>query len=149
MEPIWKLLKQPKKGKQATLSPKEQGCLRSVAAGRQYTQTRVKACGWAEHDRCLACLQGIVESDRAKATDDQTQVAGELECAECGANDDTANGNTTTAAAKMGSGTQRKVEANQDQIERAPKGNLTIDSGPANVSRSNGRSCLRLGTVQW
>ena len=67
MEPIWKLLKQPKKGKQAKLSPQEQGCLKSVAAGRQYTQSRVRACGWAEHDKCLVCLLKIVEADKAKS----------------------------------------------------------------------------------
>jgi len=127
MEPIWKLLKQPKKGKQAKLSPQEQGCLKSVAAGRQYTQSRVRACGWAEHDKCLVCLLEIVEADKARcggAPDVQTQVAAGLECTECGVSDGTSGGSTMTAAAETKKETHRKVEASQSQIDRAPVGNL-------------------------
>ena len=61
MEPIWQLLKPTAVDKQWT--PAHQGCLRSVAANRQYTQARVKACGWSEHDRCLLCLSDIVDAD--------------------------------------------------------------------------------------
>ena len=59
MEPIWQLLKTKSGDKDWTATLK--GCLRSVVAGRQYPQTRVKACGWSLHDRCLVCLNEIVE----------------------------------------------------------------------------------------
>ena len=64
LEPIWRLLKGTGKG--TKLSEAEKGCLRSLIANRQFTQSRMKACGWADHDRCTVCLQAIVEED-AKA----------------------------------------------------------------------------------
>ena len=32
-------------------------------AGRQWTQTRVFKAGWSEHNRCIACLNAIVDAD--------------------------------------------------------------------------------------
>jgi hypothetical protein len=61
MEPIWQLLKAKSGDKDWTAVQK--GCLRSVMAGRQFPQSRVKACGWSTHDRCLTCLNEIVETE--------------------------------------------------------------------------------------
>ena len=69
-------------------SEKHKAGLRSAAAGRQFTQSRVKLCGWAVHDRCLVCLNNINEKespyegekrrtirDTVEATDDQLRRA--------------------------------------------------------------------------
>ena len=37
--------------------------LSSTLAGRQWAQVRVVAAGWASHNKCLACLQSIVEKE--------------------------------------------------------------------------------------
>ena len=46
---------------------KLKGALMSAYAGRQFTQTRVMAAGWATHNRCLSCLQHIVEAEETVA----------------------------------------------------------------------------------
>ena len=61
MEPIWKLLQA--KARSEDWTGQHQGSLRSAIAGRQFPQARMKAVGWAEHDRCLVCLNGIVEKE--------------------------------------------------------------------------------------
>ena len=61
MEPVWKIL-QPR-ARNADWTPQHQGGLRSAIVGRQYPQVRMRAVGWAEHDRCLVCLNGIVERE--------------------------------------------------------------------------------------
>ena len=61
MEPVWQLLNT--KVKSEEWNDKHKVGLRSAAAGRQYTQSRVKLCGWSDHDRCLACLSEIVEKE--------------------------------------------------------------------------------------
>jgi len=61
MEPLWQLLNT--KAVDESWKEKHKAGLRSAMAGRQYTQSRVKLCGWSGHDRCLACLNGIVESE--------------------------------------------------------------------------------------
>ena len=61
MEPMWQLLRAD--GARAKLSWQEKGCLKSAMANRQFPQTRVEACGWSEHDRCILCLHKIVEEE--------------------------------------------------------------------------------------
>ena len=61
MEPVYGLLKSNRND--AGWNPVLRGCLRSVVAGRQYPQVRVKAAGWAKHDKCLFCLHDIVKSE--------------------------------------------------------------------------------------
>ncbi len=40
---------------------KEKGGYKSALARRQFTQQRVKYCRWSEHDKCLVCLNRIIE----------------------------------------------------------------------------------------
>ena len=61
IEPLWQLLKPNTKEHNWTAA--HRGCLRSVVANRQFTQSRVMQCGWALHDRCLLCLSRIVEAE--------------------------------------------------------------------------------------
>jgi hypothetical protein len=69
MEPIWQLL--GTKTKIEGWNQQHKGALKSAVAGRQYPQTRVKQCGWSEHDRCLFCLWKIVgcEADKDESED--------------------------------------------------------------------------------
>ena len=66
MEPIWQLLKPKNSDKDWTAMHK--GCLGSVVPNRQYTPTRVKMCGWSTHDRCLLCLNDIVEAESGEGS---------------------------------------------------------------------------------
>ena len=61
MEPVWQLLNT--KAKDDSWKEQHKAGLRSAAAGRQFPHSRVKLCGWASHDRCLACLSRIVENE--------------------------------------------------------------------------------------
>ena len=61
IEPIWQLLKP--KSKEQNWTAAHKGCLQSVMANRQYTQSRVMQCGWAQHDRCLLCLSKMVDAE--------------------------------------------------------------------------------------
>ena len=61
MEPLWQLLNT--KTRDDGWNEKHKSGLRSAAAGRQYTQSRVKLRGWPNHDRCLVCLNEIVERE--------------------------------------------------------------------------------------
>ena len=61
MEPLWQLLKA--KTTSDDWGEKHKAGLRSAAAGRQSAQSRVKLCGWANHDRCLVCLNDLVEKE--------------------------------------------------------------------------------------
>jgi len=78
MEPIWNLLKSKTASRNWTEAHK--GCLKSAAAGRQYTQVRVMQCGWAQHNRCTLCLHRIVEVDKTQSegSDAKTRSAKEL-----------------------------------------------------------------------
>ena len=71
MEPIWQPLrtKPEEDGWDAT----HKGCLKSILANRQFPQTRVKNCGWSQHDRCLLCLSGIADNDGQESSDSQQQ----------------------------------------------------------------------------
>ena len=86
MEPLWQLL--GTKVADKDWNERHNAGLRSAASGRQFTQSRVKLCGWAFHDRCLVCLNNIVEKespyegekkrtvrDMVEATDDQLRRA--------------------------------------------------------------------------
>ena len=42
-------------------NPLLRGSLRSALANRQYPQCRVKAAGWSLHDKCLFCLNSVIE----------------------------------------------------------------------------------------
>ena len=61
MEPVWQLLNA--KINDDDWNAKHKAGLRSAAAGRQFTQARVMRCGWADHDRCLVCLNNLVEKE--------------------------------------------------------------------------------------
>ena len=61
IEPIWQLLST--KSKEQNWTAAHKGCLQSVMANRQFTQSRVMQCGWAKHDRCLLCLSRIVDAE--------------------------------------------------------------------------------------
>ena len=104
MEPIWQLLRTDTKeeGWNAT----HKGCLRSAIPNRQFPQTRVKSCGWSQHDRCLMCLSTIVDNDDVKADGTQQQQQKQ----------------------KMQQRSSRtfrdEVVATAEQIGRAPKGDL-------------------------
>ena len=98
MNPIRTLLKS--KANSAEWNPTLRGGLKSVTAGRQWTQTRVRAAGWSTHNRCLACLQTIVEDEE---TSWQREARIEL----------------LRDSSKSG---RVEVQANQGQIDRAPIG---------------------------
>ena len=66
MEPIWQLLKDRKGGSEWNNHHK--GALKSQMAGRQWTQTRVHKAGWSQHNKCIACLSSIVDSESPPAT---------------------------------------------------------------------------------
>ena len=100
MEPIWSLLKS--KRNDSDWNSKLRGGLKSTASGRQWTQTRVKAAGWAEHNKCTACLQTIVESEETG-----WQRTARIE-----------------QLAERGKKTRPIVIATSEQIEKAPIGNL-------------------------
>jgi hypothetical protein len=91
IEPIWQLLNT--RATDDSWTEKHKAGLRSAMAGRQFTQTRVKRCGWSGHDRCLACLSRIVDSESPQA------------------------GSKRTA--------RDPVNATEEQIARAPVGNLS------------------------
>ena len=61
MQPIWSLSK-PRMNTDEW-NPTLRGGLGSTLAGRQWTQARVMAAGWASHNNCLACLQTIAENE--------------------------------------------------------------------------------------
>ena len=69
MEPIWQLLNTKQKDEQWNNGHK--GALRSAMAGRQFTQLRVKQCGWSTHERCLFCLWRLVKRDADADLDDE------------------------------------------------------------------------------
>ena len=96
MEPVWYALNSKKC--QNKWDAKQKGSMKSAMAGRQFTQTRVKACQWASHDRCLVCLQKIVLDD----------------CPSASHREDASSKKTV----------KDRVEANDDQLARAPIGNL-------------------------
>ena len=48
------------------VGPKLKGVLMSVVSARQFTQARVFAAGWSDHNRCLACLQRIALSEESE-----------------------------------------------------------------------------------
>ena len=86
MEPLWQLLNA--KTTSEDWNERHKAGLRSAAAGRQFTQSRVKLCGWSNHDRCLVCLNELVEKespyvgtkkrtvrDPVEATDEQLERA--------------------------------------------------------------------------
>ena len=98
MDPIWTLLSSNKNT--THWNRKLRGGLKSLVAGKQYSQTRVMAAGWAKHNRCLACLQTIVEGEEAS-----WQRAARIELLE--------------ADKEPGA---VKVVATQEQIDRAPIG---------------------------
>ena len=64
-EAIWSLLRS--KANDEQWGPKFKGALSSVVAARQFTQSRVFAAGWSDHNRCLACLQRIVMSEESES----------------------------------------------------------------------------------
>ena len=61
MEPVSDLLNT--KAKDDEWNEKHKVGLRSAAAGRQFAQSRVKLCGWSDHDRCSVCLNELVEKE--------------------------------------------------------------------------------------
>ena len=69
MEPIWQLLNTKQNDEQWNNAHK--GALRSALAGRQFTQLRVKQCGWSTHERCLFCLWRLVKRDADADLDDE------------------------------------------------------------------------------
>ena len=76
--------------------------LRGGQAGRQWPQSRVYTAGWSEHNKCLACLQALVEE---RETSCQRQARIEL-------------------LEGRGSGAPVQVLATAAQIEAAPIGDL-------------------------
>ena len=82
MEPIHSLLKSRRNDTE--WNPVLRGCLRSVLAKRQYPQVRVKAAGWADHDRCLFCLHDIVKAEATAEQQYLPLVSGECGCEGCG-----------------------------------------------------------------
>ena len=101
MAPIWNLLRSKQNGEQ--WNPALRGGLRSAIANRQYPQVRVKAAGWAVHDRCLLCLHDIVSGDQF-GDSDVPLLAPE--------------------AAEKESQQRKPVVATEEQIDRAPVGSL-------------------------
>ena len=71
MEPIWQLLRT--KTKEDGWNATHKGCLKSIIAYKQFPQTRVKSCGWSEHDRFLLCLSGIVDEEALGGDNPQQQ----------------------------------------------------------------------------
>ena len=61
MTPVWKLLKSKQNDEER--NPTCRGALRSALAGRQYPQVRVFVAGWSEHNRCVLCLNNLVQAD--------------------------------------------------------------------------------------
>ena len=98
-EAIWSLMRS--KTNDETWGPKLKGALISQVSARQFTQARVFAAGWSDHNRCLACLQQIVLAEES---------GGEREL----------RLKREEAAKKAGI---CKVQATEDQIARAPVGN--------------------------
>ena len=93
MEPVWQLLNC--KTNTSNWNAHHKGSLKSAAAGRQYPQVRVCKYGWSLHNKCLFCLQDIVDDDAGR------------ERGTCG------------------KGVRETVEATDDQIARAPVGDYT------------------------
>ena len=100
MQPIWTLLKSRENTDE--WNPTLRGGLASTLAGRQFPQVRCFAAGWTTHNKCLACLQTIVE-------DEETgwQRTSRIQLLEA-----------------EGKDAKRLVTATQQQIDRAPVGNL-------------------------
>lgn len=67
MQPIWKLLTSRQNDEQ--WNPRLRGYLRSVISDRQWAQVQLKAAGFAEHDRCIFCLQARIEQVRRPKLD--------------------------------------------------------------------------------
>ena len=95
MEPIWHALHS--KTCAGRWDKQQKGSFKSACAGRQFPQTRVKACGWSTHDRCLVCLHKIVEDEKRHTRGSEAEKKPSL---------------------------RDKVEATDDQLRRAPVGNL-------------------------
>ena len=100
MEAIWTLLRSKQNNEE--WGPKLKGALMSVFSGRQFPQTRAMAAGWATYNRCLACLQHIVEAEETV-----TEKVARIERQEL--------------SKKTGI---FKVHATEEQIAKAPVGNL-------------------------
>ena len=73
----------------------------------------MRAAGWAEHDRCLICLNGLVEKEAPRTAENLQVVVTTPSC---------------TETAVRGESTKRSirdvVRATPEQIERAPRGNI-------------------------
>ena len=82
MQPMYPLLNSRQNSSQ--WNPVLRGCLKSATAGRQYPQVRVKAAGWAEHDRCLFCLHDIVVKEATEQQRFQPLPSGKCGCGKCG-----------------------------------------------------------------
>ena len=61
IEPIFQLLSSNKNSPE--WGGQQKGALKSLVSGRQFPQTRVFQCGWAEHNKCIFCIHDIVEDD--------------------------------------------------------------------------------------
>ena len=104
MEPITKLLKS--KANDQEWIPALRGSLRSAIAGRQYPQARVYAAGWAEHNKCLFCLQRLAGAHTATAR--RLRISGK----------------TKQEEVVRRNKVRHKVVATAEQIAQAPVGNL-------------------------
>jgi len=103
MEPIWKLIKSKAEGDE--WNHHHRGGLKSAIANRQFPQVRMHACGFASHDKCLVCLNKLVEAERGGDT--------------LGGDGHVDRGQEAKRSVKD------TVEASEDQLRRAPKGDLT------------------------
>ena len=101
MEPIWQLLRSKVKSEDWTEAHRV--CLRPVMVYRQYPQTRVMMCGWSSHNRCLCCLNSIVQAE--------SPLNGAVVSPEA-------------AAASKPKTVKDVVTATHEQILKAPKGDL-------------------------
>ena len=102
MEPIWRIL-QPR-ARNADWTSQHQGGLRSAIAGRQFPQARMRAAGWAEHDPCLMCLNGIVGKEDGSTGISCSSVEPGLSPAK--------------------KSIKEEVDATTEQRDKAPKGDL-------------------------
>ena len=75
-------------------------------ANRQYPQVHMKACGWADHDKCLVCLSNLVDDDEAK------QVS-----------------TTADARLRLKRSIREKVVASDEQMDRARLATSSIVCG--------------------
>ena len=137
MEPIWYALNSKKC--EQRWDAKQRGSYKSAAAGRQFPQTRVKACGWSSHDRCLMCLQAVVALDAGGSSSSsrqpeessrrQPEESSHRQPEESSRRQPEESNLQPMEEADGVRGRKRKnhkekVEASDDQLARAPKGNL-------------------------